>query len=158
GSRSGDIGSPPRLRVPCVIKPLESCVSHFTIDDHLRLTRYLSGSCSAAEAAELERWLAAEPARQAELDALRRCWEASAGLPPTDRVDEMWNEVARQIKGHTAAPEPSRVPRPVLTLHRPTGWRARWPRWGWPLALVASAAALILGVGRWGLHRDTSGG
>ncbi len=46
--------------------------------DHVRLIRYLSGVCSAAGA---RAWLAVDPARQLELDALRQLYRAGAGIP-----------------------------------------------------------------------------
>lgn len=103
----------------------------------LPVIRYLSGDCSPAEAEAFERWVAADPARQQELDALRHLWEASAEIPSADRVNEMWSDVARQMDG---AAEPA-LRLPPGTAPRSPGRRFR-PAW-WGIG-VATAATLAL--------------
>ncbi len=121
-------------------------MSDFDPDACLRLTRYLAGDCTPAEAVELEAWLAADPARQRELDALRLLWDASAGLPAPDRINEMWSDVARHIRG-AASPDvtaTASAPPPILTLHRFESRRSSaWTRWGLGLAAAASVALAV---------------
>src|SRR5881394_3983777 len=116
-------------------------------DIHARLTAYLSGAYSSAELGEFKRWLAADPARSQELDALRRIWEASAGIPPVDRVDEMWRDVASRLREFESsesevASSPRAVSPPVLTLA--PARRSRRAVWrGWVAGIAAAAAAVL---------------
>ncbi|MGH7712002.1 MAG: FecR domain-containing protein [Gemmatimonadaceae bacterium] len=67
------------------------------IIDWDRLARYVAGESSAAERSEVERWLAADPTRQALLDDVQRRW-ATAALPVAVDVDRAWDRVAARLK------------------------------------------------------------
>ncbi len=47
-----------------------------------QMARYLSGECSAAEVAAVERWVGEDPARATLVDRLRAEWERAARVPP----------------------------------------------------------------------------
>lgn len=67
------------------------------IIDWERLARFVAGESSPAERADVERWLAADPSRQALLEDVERRW-AAAALPPDVDVDRAWGQVAGRIK------------------------------------------------------------
>ncbi|MFL5575163.1 MAG: hypothetical protein ACJ79S_04220, partial [Gemmatimonadaceae bacterium] len=70
-------------------------------DDELEwtlLARFFAGECGADERAAVARWVARSPERAAELQALRRWWEAAAALPPAERVDAMWESLAARMR------------------------------------------------------------
>lgn len=60
-----------------------------------RLARYVAHECSPAERGEVERWLAADPARQALLREAEKSWAAAA--PERVDVDRAWAQVAARI-------------------------------------------------------------
>ncbi len=129
-------------------------VSDLDADAYYRMTRYLSGGCSATESAEMERWLAADVRRQRELDVLRRLWEAGAGMLPEDRVDEMWHDVARQLRASGVGPSRAQIATPDAAVSAFVLFRAaaRTPASarGWRIGLGAAAAlVLAAGYGAW---------
>lgn len=67
------------------------------IIDWERLARYVAGESSPAERGDVERWLAADPSRQALLKDVERRW-AAAALPADVDVDRAWGRVAGRIK------------------------------------------------------------
>jgi ferric-dicitrate binding protein FerR (iron transport regulator) len=110
--------------------------------DDATLTRYLSGSSGPAEAAEVERWLDADPANRALLERLRAAWNPPP-IGATDPDDRMWHWIAARME---ASP-----PRPILADAVPSrqlGLR-RW-------ALVAAALVLVAG-GAWLAQRTRIG-
>ncbi|MGQ0643473.1 MAG: FecR family protein [Gemmatimonadaceae bacterium] len=67
------------------------------IIDWDRLARYVVRESSSAERAEIERWLAEDPSRQALLAGAQRRW-AAAAIPAGVDVDRAWASVAARIK------------------------------------------------------------
>lgn len=108
--------------------------------DWALLARYVAGECSSAEAAEIERWLAADPGRQDELADLRRLWDQAGALPSGSRIDAMWQELKDRMGG---AGETRLSERPaLLVLPNRVSPSAR------RLRLVAGVAAVVaLAVG-----------
>jgi ferric-dicitrate binding protein FerR (iron transport regulator) len=115
--------------------------------DALLLTRYLSGECSAAEAALVERWTGEAPENRAMVDSLRAIWESRAvrEMPDFDEDDRVWRRLASGM---------TRPTRPQLVSERPTpprGWQvlsapimgSRTRRAWWSLA----AAVVVIAVG-----------
>ncbi|MGH7718893.1 MAG: FecR domain-containing protein, partial [Gemmatimonadaceae bacterium] len=72
--------------------------------DWTRLARYFTGECSPEEAAEVERWAAAEPGGREELAALGRWWRSAGALPSASRIDAMWQQLAREMRAEGAGP------------------------------------------------------
>ncbi len=111
--------------------------------DWALLAKYLAGECAAAEAVEVERWIAADPARSALVDELRRAWQRTTELPdllePVD-VDAARRRAAARIRTHAA----TRPPRP-FTVESMAGGRSRW------LTQAAGIAAVLVGVMGMGL-------
>lgn len=101
-----------------------------------QLTRYLSGESDAAERLAVEAWAAADPARAAELEALRAIWDLGAGADtPAVDVDAAWARVDARI---AEAEGRGRVM--PLQRRRPI---ARW------LAAAAVLTGLFVGVRYW---------
>jgi transmembrane sensor len=105
--------------------------------DSLTLARYLSGELGVAEAAQVERWIEADPANRALVGALREVW--TRGHPPDfDPDDALWNRIAARLERP--------LPKPALV--RGFGrWPAQPARRFVPAAAAAAAAAVILAVG-----------
>ena len=101
-----------------------------------QLTRYLSGESDAAERLAVEAWAAADPARAAELEALRAIWDLGAGADtPAVDVDAAWARVDARIA--EAEGRGRVIP---LQRRRPI---ARW------LAAAAVLTGLFVGVRYW---------
>ncbi len=117
-------------------------------DDHpddAVLARYLGGTCGPAERASVGRWLALDPAHQAEMERLKLVWNP----PPAreaDQDDRMWRWIAARM--NPAFPRPSLV--------GPEGARRLW-RAGLVAAALAAAAGGTLLLGRVGLWRGAAG-
>ena len=112
--------------------------------DWTLIARFFASECTPTERAIVERWVAARPERQAELEALRRWWEMAADVPAPARVDAMWNGLHRRIHGDSArsvTPVPRATPprRRSLELTHPA---PSWRRWA-----IAAAACLVVGTG-----------
>lgn len=62
------------------------------------MSRYLSGNTDAAEQAELEQWVLADPANKKQFMAFKKAWMLSGMQNPQDaNVDAMWNSTAEQL-------------------------------------------------------------
>lgn len=110
------------------------------IADHL-LERFCAGDCTPAERAEVERWLAADPARAESLDLLRAAWlEAGTMETPAERPDitAAWTAVERRVR----AGERAALRIGVSFEERSAGWRRSWMR-----GAVAAAAVLVIAAG-----------
>jgi len=109
--------------------------------DSLTLARYLSGELSAAEAAQVERWIAADPAHRELVDSLRKVW-SPGDLPEFDPDDLLWRRIAAAVERP--------LPKPALvqpdSADRPRQKRA-WPFCRPAQVLTASAAAAVLIIG-----------
>jgi transmembrane sensor len=123
------------------------------IIDWERLARYVADESSPAERADVERWLAADPSRQALLKDVERRWTAAA-LPPDVDVDRAWGRVAVRIKDLSRQGISENV---VLGDENGIARLTSISRFALPIA-----AALLLGVGvtYWQVTRDNgaSGG
>jgi len=129
------------------------------LDDNIDWTllgRYFAGELSPHDAAAVERWAAADPARRDELEAARRIWSDSGALPTPARVDAMWRSLIARMRTTSspdlgATPPPPAPPRvrptgaPVLAIVPLSRAAPRWPR----VATAAAAVALLaVGVAR----------
>lgn len=101
--------------------------------DEQRLSNFLAGEASEAEAAAVRAWLAGSEVNQRELDRLRRIWEAAATPPPRPvDVDAAW----RRVRGRMQTTAPAETPVvPLISARRWTVWR------------VAASVAVLLGLG-----------
>src|SRR6266480_6570699 len=103
--------------------------------DSLTLARYLSGELGPTEAAEVERWIAADPAHRELADSLRKVWSPPE-LPEFDSDDALWRRIAAGVERP--------LPKPALVESRQThAWPFRVPA----RRLTAAAAAAVLVVG-----------
>jgi transmembrane sensor len=110
--------------------------------DAATLARYLSGECGPADTRTIERWIDADPARRARVDALRKAWtgELGASASPTPwRVGEMRAAVQRFVAASAVTTTPRRDTAQVPTR------RARRGRMVVVAALsaVASVATMV---------------
>jgi anti-sigma factor RsiW len=114
------------------------------------LLMYLADELPAADRAEVDRRLAAEPALRAELLALRLTHEqVMAGLEQLDAADR--HAQADDLSARRIAREMSR--RQVELAARPAvvapAWRRRsWPWWAYSAASAAAMVFIIIGL--WG--------
>lgn len=104
------------------------------IPDWELLARYLAGEAGMSERAQVERWIALDPANAAFLAALQRAWEASRATHTVD-VDAAWTRVATRLNETASLAQVTASRR--ITFARPT--------------VLAMAAALLLmaAVGIW---------
>ena len=131
-------------------------------DDDERIVRYIAGQCSPFEAARMQRWIAANPARWERFQALERVWRA-CGKEPSGRAraEGRWKvdaalallrgslEPAAEVRAEERAPPlvpsgvPKRAPRrpsvAPLTLRKPTNRR-------WHAGAMSIAAGSVLAV------------
>jgi transmembrane sensor len=110
------------------------------------LARYVAGECSSAEAREIERWAAEDPANSVRLAELRALWQAAAPPPPWD-IEGMWAGVRRTMRADRG--RSVRIGRAFPS--------RRW--WGSPLvaaALVGVTAGASLLVLRVSADRPTA--
>ena len=103
--------------------------------DSFTLARYLSGELGAAEAAQVERWIAADPANRELVDSLRKLWSPGK-LPDFDPDDVLWQRIAAGVERP--------LPKPALV---PLGQTRAWPFRAPARLLTAAAAAAVLVVG-----------
>ena len=61
--------------------------------DGLRLTKYVSGQCTAEEAAAVRRWIASDPSRERTVAELEAAWRAAGRAPYEWGVDEGWRQL-----------------------------------------------------------------
>ncbi len=105
--------------------------------DETRLSSFLAGEASEAEATAVRAWLAESEANRLELARLRRIWDTAASPPPRPvDVDAAWQRLRGQMK--TAAPVVFEPETPVVPL-RPA---RRWGSWR-----VAASVVVLLGLG-----------
>jgi len=117
--------------------------------DRALLARFVAGEASPADSAAVERWLAEDPVRGAELADLQRIWRRAGVLPSDARLDGLWRDLQRRIHE-----EPVRRAQPALRVLSPNRVSAQRPWWArrWTVgALVAAGiAAIAIGV----VHRS----
>ena len=63
------------------------------------LARYLSGECTGAESALVERWADERPERRAAVEQMRRVWEHERirEVPEFDREHSLWRRIAADM-------------------------------------------------------------
>jgi transmembrane sensor len=110
-----------------------------------RLADAFAGRASAAERAELERWLAEDPHRREEVESLRTVWDRAGSLPePVGPVNvrAAWAALAERIHEPDAAAADRRSrPVPLASLApRPSARHT---------ALKVAAALLLIGGATW---------
>src|SRR5207247_11146859 len=87
--------------------------------DSKTLARYLSGELGPTEAAQVERWIAADPAHRELADSLRKIWSPRE-LPEFDPDDLLWRRIAAGVERP--------LPKPALVESRQTrAWPFRTP-------------------------------
>lgn len=80
--------------------------------DWERVAAYVAGECTPAEAVEIERWIAADPDRQALVDRLREAWVRARTRAADEMVidtDAEWRRMEARLRSH--ADERSSRPR-----------------------------------------------
>src|SRR5881296_120912 len=122
------------------------------------LLRLVEGDCSPTEAAAIQAWIAADPARGELLDELRAVWRLTGDLA---RPWDVGAARGRLLRARRAAPPPGAPT--LLQLHS----RATAPpppppqprRWGtatvWPARIAAAAVLVVAGAALWS-HRSPS--
>src|SRR5947199_9755572 len=122
------------------------------------LLRLVEGDCSPTEAAAIQAWIAADPARGELLDELRAVWRLTGDLA---RPWDVGAARGRLLRARHAAPPPGAPT--LLQLHS----RATAPpppppqprRWGtatvWPARIAAAAVLVVAGAALWS-HRSPS--
>src|SRR6184192_1711619 len=115
------------------------------------LLRFVEGECSRAEAAAIQAWIAAAPARRELLDELRAVWRL------TGDVTRPWDVGAarsRLLRARRGGPPPGA---PTLQLHAQATDRPLPHRWRtatvWPARIAAAVALLVAGAALWS-HRS----
>lgn len=121
------------------------------IVDWDRLARYVARDGSAAERAEIERWLAEDPTRQALLRDVERRWSAAAMHAAVD-VDGAWGRVRARLNDRSHAISED----VVLGDEDSSGARSfTVRRFAIPLA---AGLLLATALGYWALSRDSATG
>ncbi|MBX6332525.1 MAG: FecR domain-containing protein [Gemmatimonadaceae bacterium] len=98
------------------------------------LARYLAGECSADETLEIERWADESPAHRAQLEELRRIWNARRPARSWD-TQEIWSNVQRTMRTNRR--------RPLRLVSDHTLGRER-RSWGTRIAAIAAAILVIV--------------
>lgn len=102
------------------------------------LLRYIEGRSPAGEREAVEAWLAADPARGAELARLERAWRLAAELPRLEvDVDALWERLRRGLDAQAAAP----LEAAARVAARDPGFLAARRRWR-PVRAAARAGLL----------------
>lgn len=107
--------------------------------DYVRLSRYLAGECTAAERADVETWLAGDPARRELLASLTTAWE-TAGRPrrhQTSNVEGAWTKMAATL---------DRVETPASRVWSSPAWR-----------IAAALLVVAGGFGVWQVSKRATG-
>lgn len=120
--------------------------------DESDLLRFLEGDCSPEEAAAIQAWIAAEPARGELLDELRGIWGLTGGMTrPWDIAAA--RERLRRVRERASARRVSalrfspRAGRPVRRAPRPQATPRSMRRAPWVALAAAAIVLLIVGVG-----------
>jgi transmembrane sensor len=109
----------------------------FSDQDYERLARYFAGEGSPVERSEFERWVAASPGRQVQVDAMSAGWMA-ARSPQTWNVDSAWREFAGRLENATLTGDDSST---VVSISS----RRQW--WQDSARVMKLAAGVVLIVG-----------
>src|SRR5437870_11753827 len=115
------------------------------------LLRLVEGECSPAEAAAIQAWIAADPARGELLDELRAVWRLTGDLT---RPWDVGAARGRLLRARRGAPPPGA---PTLQLHSRATAPPRPRRWGtatvWPARIAAAVVLVVAGAALWS-HRS----
>lgn len=127
--------------------------------DERRIARYVAGQCSADESANIQRWIAADPARNDLVRDLTEVWEITARANTWD-VDRAWREFVAGADGkgallRTRSPAVLAAQR-VIPLKRAAQEKGRNLRI-WQIA-AGLMVAFAVSAGAWkSLHRPVAG-
>ena len=110
----------------------------FSEPDVAALLRYVSGQSPLAEADAIRVWIAADPAREATIDELRKAWNVEPTSAAWDKQG-VWARLSTELS--TDEPAPSHVQRPrifpaTLSNTRTSAWRT-----------FAKAAVVLIAIG-----------
>src|SRR3989442_1457140 len=123
------------------------------------LLRFVEGECSPAQAAAIQAWIAADPARGRLLDELRAVWRLTGDLT---RPWDVGAARGRLLRARCAAPPPgtrrlqlhSRATARPLPPPPPAPQPGRWGRATvWPAGIAAAAVLVVAGAALWS-HRS----
>ncbi len=84
--------------------------------DWVLLERYFAGECSPGEVAMVQRWTAADPARERLVAVMRAAWERTGAMPARRDPAAAWTALATRLQERTPAEEAPRTPARPLTL------------------------------------------
>lgn len=122
-----------------------------------RALRYLTGRMSADEAAEIEAWLDADPARAEQMRVIAHAWRQALDLPPAGAadLDASWARIAartteREADATLIPIEPRLAARRMTAGRPPAHARKRASGRGRALRRIAMVA-LLIGGGYWAL-------
>jgi len=125
--------------------------------DAALIARYLSGECSAAEIALVDRWMEEDAERRSVVGALRGVWESKTAraVPEFDADRALWRRIAtdmtRRAKPHLVPDAPAQSPvrlRRVVPFDSLVAGSARGAWWGIAAAAIAAAGLLLMDESR----------
>jgi hypothetical protein len=115
-----------------------------SLPDNELLSAYLDGELTAAERADVERLLAADPAARRLLDELRAVGQALRWLPAEKLSVNLRDQVLQIAKQRKSAETVTPAETPPVAI---PPWSERWKNrrlWVWPAIIVAVALLLML--------------
>jgi transmembrane sensor len=108
--------------------------------DGVRLARYVSGQCTADEAAAIRRWIALDPSRLSLVAELEAAWRAASQAPYEWGVDEGWRrfDAARRSRNRSSFRliHGEKRPAPALVIRDN----------GTPIWRIAAAVLVVVGA------------
>jgi transmembrane sensor len=108
--------------------------------DGPRLTRYVSGQCTADEAAAIRRWIAGDPSRERLVGELEAAWRVAGQAPYEWGVDEGWRrfDAARRARNRSSFRliHGEKRPAPALVIRDN----------GTPIWRIAAAVLVVVGA------------
>src|SRR3989442_15036074 len=125
------------------------------------LLRLVEGDCSPAEAAAIQAWIAADPARGELLDELRAVWRLTGDLTRPWDVGAARGRLlsarcaapppgTRRLQLHSRATAPPPPPPPPPPAPQPRRWGTATV---WPAGVAAAAVPVVAGAPLWS-HRS----
>jgi len=114
--------------------------------------RYVSGECTAEQAAELQRRLASNPGLARQVEALQEVWDATGRTPRPRKVDRAWRSLRSKLHDEAVA-RPFAPPESSRFVADFTRFQSRSR-----VGLIAAAAAVVVAIaGRLFLRPNHSG-
>jgi transmembrane sensor len=106
-----------------------------------RLLRYVSGTASPEDAAEIRSWIDADPSHEARLEQVRDAWASigEASIGRSDTAAKLQRAIDRVAGSEAAIPLHSKPPRRARGKTAPPRWHAS------PLLGVAAVLAVVIG-------------